>query len=295
MNSIFTLFKRNIKLYFRDKAAVFFSLLSSVIVIALYLLFIANLYINGMTTAGIPLSGDRINFMIYNLVFVSVIVLNSISVPLCAFTLMTKDFETKKTDKFLLAPVKPMHILVAYILSAAAASLIINLATWVIGTVIVTAATGETLAVSTFFIGIAITLLIVACSCMMMALVATIIRSTAALNVVGGVAGTFFGFICGMYMPYSSMGNGIKVVGSVFPFTHLTIWFKRVILDDAFASFRLAPEFTADIYDESFSAVNVGFLGLDIPLWAMIIVAVVISFACLALASFLLRKRITKK
>jgi multidrug/hemolysin transport system permease protein len=293
MTLIFTLFKRNIKLYFRDKAAVFFSLLSSLIVITLYLLFIAKTYISAMTE--LPLTNNQIYFMIYNIVFVAVIVLNSISAPLCAFTLMTKDFETKKTDQLLLTPAKPTQILIAYILSAAAASLIINLATWIIGTSIVAAATGEMLSVSVFFIGTVITILISVISCLIMALIATIIRSTAALNVVGGVVGTFFGFVCGMYMPYSVMGSGIKIVGSVFPFTHLTIWFKQLVLNDVFANFKIPAEFKADIYGQIFSADDVGFLGFNIPLWGMLVISAALSIACLLFASFLLRKRIVKK
>jgi multidrug/hemolysin transport system permease protein len=296
MSSICVLFKRNIKLYFRDRAAVFFSVLSSLIVIALYLLFLANSLISYINTGGAPLNGSQTYFMVYNIVFVSVIVLNSVSVPLCVFTIMTKDFEIKKTDKFLLTPTKPIHILTAYILSALAASLTINLATWIVGTGIVAAATGEMLSVSVFFIGAAITVLVSVCSCMIMSLIATAVRSTGALSVIGGVVGTFFGFICGMYMPYAAMGHGVKIVASFLPFTHFTIWFKSLILNNVFDNFGVPAEYAKAISgDNVFSAKNIGFLGLDIPLWAMVIFSVVFSVACLMLASFLLRKRIAKK
>ncbi len=45
MNDILVLTKRNIKIYLRDKAAVFFSFLSIIILLALYFLFLKNAYI----------------------------------------------------------------------------------------------------------------------------------------------------------------------------------------------------------------------------------------------------------
>ena len=51
MNTLWLITLRNIKIYLKDKANIFFSLLSPVIILVLYLLFIGKLQTDGLTQA----------------------------------------------------------------------------------------------------------------------------------------------------------------------------------------------------------------------------------------------------
>ncbi len=49
MRTVSILTGRNLRLFFRDRAGVFFSLLSALILIALYALFLGNLQVDNLT------------------------------------------------------------------------------------------------------------------------------------------------------------------------------------------------------------------------------------------------------
>ncbi len=87
----------------------------------------------------------------------------------------------------------------------------------------------------------------------------------------------------------------MKGVGSFFPFTHLTVWFKQTVLGDAFSQLSIPGEVRDILMRDTFSADGIGFAGLDVPLWAILIVSGLIATACLTIAGLLLGKRVKRK
>ena len=297
MNNILTLTKRNLKLYLRDRAAVFFSFLSTIIVVALYFLFIAKLYTSGMdnlATSGSPfaLTVKEKNFIIYLQMIAGVLVLNSISLATGAFSTIAKDFENKRLDSLMLAPIKPLEIIIAYFATGFISSFFINILTLIVSCIIIGIFTGLWIAASTFFMVIVVLLVASLISCSIMLLITSIVKSSTAIGVANGVMGTFFGFLCGIYIPYSNLGKGATAVGSFLPFSHITIWLKQVVLDDAFKQVGIASELKEMLFAEHFSAKNIGFCNLSVSLWLMLLISGIIGLACLVASNFILSKRI---
>jgi disulfide bond formation protein DsbB len=94
-------------------------------------------------------------------------------------------------------------------------------------------------------------------------------------------------------MPYSSLGEATKKVGSLLPFSHLTVWIKNILLSDASAQLNITGELKEIIIDGYFSAGNIGFLGLNIPLWILLLASGVFALLCLVASSRILKKRMT--
>ena len=64
MSKILNLTNRNLKRYFRDKGALFFSFLSVFIVVALYIVFMADMQIRNMQTELV--NSDEIKQVVYS-------------------------------------------------------------------------------------------------------------------------------------------------------------------------------------------------------------------------------------
>jgi len=125
-----TLLKRNMKLYFRDKAALFFSVLSILIIVLLFLLFLGQMVDWG--TAEI-----RDGWLMAGLLATA-----AITTSIGAFDIVISDKLNKTAKGFYASPVKRSHITAAYILSPFIAGVLMTTLT-AIGFGIYIVATGE--------------------------------------------------------------------------------------------------------------------------------------------------------
>ena len=287
MNHVMSMTRRNISLFLRDRSAVFFSFLSAIILVALYFLFIARMYTQDMD------GGPASNFLVYLQMMAGVLILNSMSLSMGAFSTVAKDFENRRVDNFLLTPLRRTELLISYLAGGFLVSFILNILTWIISALLIGVLTGYFVSAGAILMGIVILLAASAISAAIMLLVTSLVRSSAAIGVISGIAGTFFGFLCGIYMPFSSLGPTTEKVGSVLPFTHLVIWMKQTLLADAFRQLSLPAGAKAPILT-AFSAENIGFVGLRASLPAMLIFCGVFALLCLAAAWYLLKRRMAK-
>ena len=292
MTKILALTKRNCLLFLRSKATFFFSLFSSLIMIALYFLFIAKLYAQGFNEmAGTQLSSNQLYFAIYSQMIMGVLVLNSVSLSTGVFTFVAQDLEKRKVDAFLLARTKPSQLILSYLFSSLIISFALNFVTLALSVIIIGAATTFWISAGTFFYLVGALIVITIISCAVMLLITILVRTSAAIGVINGIMGTILGFLCGIYMPYSNLGSAAKYVGSCLPFTHMTIWLKQIMLNDVFGQFGMSAEVSEVMKDTWFSAGNVGFVGLNVPLWGMLLISAAFGVGCLIVAVLLLKRR----
>lgn len=295
MKNIFALTKRNCLLFLRSKMTVFSSLLSSLILIALYFLFIAKTYSNGFNQeAGLVLTQKQLYFAIYTQMIMGVLVINSVSLSMGMFTLMARDLETRKADAFMLTKAKAFEVVISYLLSALFVSFALNFLTLVVSVIIIGAST-YWISATTFFSVFGVLIITTIISCSIMLLITVLVKSSIAIGVVNGFMGTLLGFLCGIYMPYSQMGSAAKHIGSLLPFTHLTIWLKQLVLKDVFGQFGMTEEVSKKMQELWFSAGDVGLCGADVPLWGMILIGGAIAVVCLVASVFILKNRLNGK
>jgi len=292
MRTVLTFTQRCIRLFLRDKATVFFSFLSTIILIALYFLFIGKSYADGMSGAfGSHFPSDSIYAMVYIQMIAGVLVLNSLSLSIGAFSIIAHDFESRRVDSFLLTPVKPFSLLLSYFAGGFVISLVLNIFTWVLSVLLIGLAFGYWVSLSVMLPVFVVLLFASIVSCSLMLLFTAIVKSSAAIGTFSGVSGTFFGFLCGIYMPYEMLGEGVKTMGSVLPLTHSTIWLKQIVLQDAFVKLDAATEFHSMLLDV-FSAQNIGITGLDIPLWGTLLYTAAIALLCLVCAGRIISRKL---
>ena len=292
MRTVFLFTRRSIQLFLRDKATVFFSFLSTLIILALYFLFIGKSYADGMSeTMGGLLSGDGTYSIVYIQMIVGVLVLDSLSLSIGAFTTIANDFENRKVDSFLLTPIKSSQLLVAYFSGGFIVSFVLNVFTWLLSILVIGIAFGYWVSIAAILAVTGILIFASVISCTLMLLFTALVKSSSAIGVFSGVAGTFFGFLCGIYMPYELLGKGVENVGSVLPLTHITIWLKQIVLNDAFENLSITDGFQQPLL-EVFSALNIGFVGINIPLSGMLVYTALIALAALLIAGIVVKRRL---
>lgn len=296
MKNIFALVKRNCLLFIRSKQVVLSSLLSGIIMIALYFLFIGKLYSKNFNESmGVALTKKQINAAVYLQMIMGVLVINSVSLSTGMFTFMAKDFETHKTEAFLLTKAKPIQITLSYLMASIVVSFALNFIIFVISAVLIGATTGVWISFLTFLAIAGVLIVITLVGCAIMLFITSVVRSSVAIGVISGIIGTVLGFLCGIYMPYGNMGKGAMYVGSLLPVTHFTVWLKQIALGNLFRKFGLSAATAANVRKQWFSAENIGLCGANLPLWLLLVLGVLFSVACLIVSMFLIGKLYKKQ
>ena len=100
---------RNLKVFLKDRANVFFSLLAPLIVLALYVLFLGRLQSDGMLASleemNVTGAEDAVRAFCDSWMLVGVMASASITVPLCACGIMVQDKSRGISADLLASPV----------------------------------------------------------------------------------------------------------------------------------------------------------------------------------------------
>ena len=120
--------RRNILVYFKDKQSVIFSLLTSMIVFALYLLFLKGTFVNAINDVigAIPLLKDRIepkdlDMMTSMILLTGILGSAMITVPFNCLSTVVGDKENNVDQDILATPIRRWQIVLAYFSAAALA------------------------------------------------------------------------------------------------------------------------------------------------------------------------------
>src|SRR5690554_2118191 len=129
MFDLYYLTKRNILKFLRDKAAVFFSFLSVIILLTLYFLFLGRQY-----TIDIEGVVDKktLLFLSTSVIMGGVLIVNTFSLALGSFGVPINDFQSKRLDSLLITPIKQYKIILAYYITSFIITISLTLLMWLI-------------------------------------------------------------------------------------------------------------------------------------------------------------------
>lgn len=267
MNTFKALIKlslRNIKVFVKDRANVFFSLLAPLIVLALYVLFIGRMQADGISDAleRFGVSADKtVRAFSDSWMLSGVMATSCITVPLCACGTMIQDKNRGVTADYLASPIPAWLPSAAYFIAVAAAGIIISLAVLCVCFVWL-AATGSWLLTAADVFGcIGVCLLSVLSSSTLLVFVIGFVSSEGAFTGINVILGTVTGFLIGAYMPISSFPAGVQYVTLFVPGSYSAALFRGFFMDGALGEMAevVSPEFADGLADQF--SVNLNFFG----------------------------------
>jgi multidrug/hemolysin transport system permease protein len=209
MRSISILTGRNLRLFFRDRAGVFFSLLSALILIALYALFLGNLQVDNLTERFPNAESGDINWFVNAWAFAGITMITTLTTALAALAVFVDDRASGRFSDFLVSPIRRVELILGYLLSSFLISLAMTLVVLAVGQVylltqgdsMMTASeAGKTLG------DVALSSLAFAA---LSSFVVTFLRSSGAFAALSTVVGTVIGFLAGAYIPVGTLPDGI--------------------------------------------------------------------------------------
>lgn len=227
---MFNLAVRNLKIFFRQKGAVFFSLLGVLIIIGLYVLFLGNVWIDYIPKG---LSGAK-NLM-NNWIIAGIVPVAAITTTMGAFGIMVEDRVRDNSKDFYASPIKRSKIVGGYILSAFVIGVILSFITFIIGEIYITVSGGTFLSFVSMLKLLGIIMISVMASSSMVFFLVSFFSSTSAFTTASTILGTLIGFLTGIYLPIGTLPDAVQWIVKLFPISYAGALMRQIMLEEPVA------------------------------------------------------------
>lgn len=259
MREILYLTKRNSLVYLRDRRAVFFSVLSMLIVLGLMVIFLGSMNSQDLVALLQQYGGERdlaqdeenARQLIQMWTLAGILVVNSVTVTLTVIGIMVQDEEQSRLASFYVTPVKRGKLVLGYVLAA-----------WLTGAAlsILTLAAGEIYMVFKGWGLLPIAVLAAMCGMIFLNtfvyaslgyLLAMFIHSYSAWGGMLTIVGTLVGFAGGIYLPMSAFSERLQTVLKCLPILQGISMMRRVCLEEITeTTFEGMPPQAVEIFQE---------------------------------------------
>lgn len=259
MREVYYLTKRNCLIYFRDKAAVFFSVLSMMIVLALMVIFLGSMNSEEVVSILAEYGGERntaldeknAEYLIQLWTLAGILVVNSVTVTLTVMGAMVQDETRKRIMAFYVTPVNRFKLVLGYTFSA-----------WLVGIVmcVLTLFVGEVYFVLQGNGMLPVFSLLKLCGMICVNtftfsalgyLMALFVHSDSAWSGLLTIIGTLVGFVGGIYLTMGFLSETVQTVLKCLPVLHGVSMMRQVSVEAALAdTFAGLPEEVTKVFEE---------------------------------------------
>ena len=238
MRGILGLIKRNLLLFFKDWQSILFSLLTSIIVLVLYLLFLKGTFVSAMQSAMeqypglVSMIAEKDIDMFANLLLLTGILGSAmISVSFSCITTLVRDRANKVDYDILATPLKRGQIIFAYFVSAVLSSILLTGFILAIGLVGISLQGDTHLNAIQLVKSFAVVALGSISASAIFMIVVLFFKSVSACEAFFGILSAASGFMIGAYIPISQFSDGVQTVCNLFPASQITIILRNILLN----------------------------------------------------------------
>ena len=259
MKQIISLTKRNIKVFLRDKTGVFFSLLSPLLVLLLFILFLGDLQIDSVKSTlenfGVLdlFSKNFPSAVAYNWLIAGVLGVSSITVSFSCLAVIITDREKGIENDFKASPISNVKVYVSYILGVFLSTLIIMIIVSICGLVFLACTNSLNMKFVDYLLLYG-SIIVGSFNASLFAYALTsFIKTTSAHGAFTGLICATSGFLIGAYMPLSSFPKPIQYLCSIIPGSHSAGLARTSLLNNYVEEASTKSVEVANSLDEYFS------------------------------------------
>ncbi len=237
MKSFYALLRRNTLLFFKDRGMFFTALITPMILIVLFITFLADVYRDSFRSCipqGIQVPDALVEGFVGGWLFSSLLAVCCVTVAFCANMIMIQDKVTGARRDLCIAPVSGSVLGLGYYFSTVSITLLICLAALGASAVYL-AVVGWYLSLADFMWILLDVLLLVLFGTALSSVVCFPLSTQGQMSAVGTIVSAGYGFICGAYMPVSQFSAGIQRFISFLPGTYGTGLMHQHFMHGVFA------------------------------------------------------------
>lgn len=220
---IAALTKRHMQVFFRDKGAVFFSLLSPLILFLLFFLFLGASQLTSLKESLPHIDEDKLSLFLNSWVYAGIVMTTTITTGLAALGVFVADRESGRFTDFAVSPVPRWKVVMSYLLATASIAAIITTIVYIAAQIYLIMQGASVPTLEALIQTVGRYLLIVFSFAALSSLMITFIKSNAAFTSLSVIVGTGIGFMAGIYVPLGIMSTSVANVLNALPFAQSAV------------------------------------------------------------------------
>lgn len=289
--------RRNLMVYFRDRAQVFFTFLAPLILLMLYVLFLGRMQVDQLAAEMPGTDPDDISGFIYAWVLTGLVLITTISASLAALVGFVTDRATGRFKEFRVSPVREMELVVAYLISAVIISLVLSLAVLLVGTVALGWLYGAWASATGYVVSVVYTVLLCLVFSSMSALAVTFVSSEGGYSGLSTMVGTLSGFLSFVYIPVGVVAGSVASILNAMPFAQGAVLLRGSLAEPALERMLAAipePQYSAQLeFIRSFYGFDASIGSFQLTAGFIAALMVVLTLVFKALAAWRIRRLTT--
>ena len=225
--------KRNMLVFFTDKGTLFFSMLTPMIILLLYILFLKNSLPSSLQNAATGLENlvaakDMAQF-VNGLLLTGIISSALITIPYNALEIIVRDREDRVDLDMLSTPVKRFEIILSYFCAAVISAFMQTMVVLAVGIGILSMSGDIYLTALDIVKLVGAVFLGTVSSTSVFMVVMMFFKSMGTCGAFMGILSAVSGFVIGAYMPLSQFSKGIQNVCNLVPATGITVLIRNYL------------------------------------------------------------------
>ena len=237
INSYKGLTLRNSKVFLKDKAAIFFSMLTQIIILGLFLLFIKTSYLEGVNEALGALKDTvakaDIEALVNSWMISGVLGTAVITSTMSALSVMVSDKEERIDYDYNASSVKGSVVVLSYFSGAVLCSLITSVVLLAAGLGFIAATGAFLLTAADILMLFGLVVLGSVSSTLILMVVVSFFKKNSAFSAFSILVSTLVGFVVGAYFPVSSLGETTQTIVNLIPGAQITGLMRHILVTPA--------------------------------------------------------------
>ncbi|WP_339194735.1 ABC transporter permease [Solibacillus sp. FSL R5-0449] len=226
-----SLIVRNNKIFFRDRMLVFFSMLTVLISIGLFIVFLQKVQIDAISQ--VIAMTPAVELVVSQWMIAGILTMTGMTSTLAVFAIFVSDQESKRTADFLVTSASRTSIQLSYVISSVIIGFIMTSIAFIVCELYLLSLGGDLPNVKKLLQLFGVIMLGVLLSAMINLVIVLLTRTAKAFSTVNSLVGTLIGFLCAVYVPMGVLPKVIQTVIHLFPVSHVAVLLRQLLMEDS--------------------------------------------------------------
>lgn len=282
MNVVMDITGRNLRLYFRDRLNVFFSLLGALVLFLLYTLFLGNQQTQGLAESFPQASEEDIKGFVDAWMFAGIVGITAITTGLAAVNVIVDDTATGRFRDFLVSPISRGQLVLGYLLSTVVIALIMTTVVFAVSLAYLALLDGVFFSAGELAPTYAY--LVLSCTAFgaLSSFIVTFVRTPGSFAALSTLVGTILGFAAGSYIPVGAFPEGVRNFVSALPFLQASMVVRQEMTEGPLGEVTDQPQAAEEVERLFGISAYVGDWAVPTGYVIVVLVAMVVVFTVLA-------------
>ena len=226
--------RRNLLIYFKDVLAIIFSLLTSIIVFVLYLLFLKGTFVEALngTMKGLEniVNTADVDMFVNGILLSGILGSALITIPYTCLQTIVKDKEAGVDADICSTPLKRWKIVLSYFTASSICAFVMTSIILTIGLIVLNFMGDTHMTAASIAAAYGIVLLGSVSSTALFMVVMLLFKNSSTSTAFFGILTAAAGFVIGAYIPLSQFSDSVQSFCNLFPASHITSMMRNVLL-----------------------------------------------------------------